>query len=797
MQSEHPAVGLPASVLADAVRRRSFSGSVRGFDRNEVRDYLAQLGAELEEIGRRQEQLESDLREARGRASNPVLDEATITAALGQEAARILQSAHEAAADVRRRAEENAANVLREAHESAQQLNAESETLLAARTAEAESVAAGITQAASSEAEATIARARAEAEAAVADATARAEAMLADADARCRSMVANAERSRDQVLSELMRRRRVVYAQVEQLGAGRDSLLAAVASVKALIGDTEAALESAEADAKAAADAALHRSMTGPQPSVEDVLADVDAPDDEAEPPAGRGDSGNEEADGAVEEGRLQPSAQAAPEALAEEVPEVPDEPVAVPSTDDVVEDRSEPASAPPEAERAVAPANAGARRSPRRTPAVPAPAVSREPLPDHVEEGVRIIGPVSAAKTASAAPREPAASVADGGSASSTTAEPTPSVAAAPMAKQAGAGERPSAKRPRKAAPAQVDAGEAPEAEQVSRVEPTSQVEEGHQVEQTPARAGEPAAVDALFARLKADRVEATKRAEQVLADASVGGEHGAVTDGGGEDVTTKTATRRTRKARTVDAVDTAPEVAEVEDRPTAEAAPGEDGEDAALARRASLLDPVCDKLTRRLKRTLQDDQNDVLDRMRAGARTAETLLAPSEIHAARYSEVAASHLAEALSAGANYAATEFEIAASTPPDDDGEAAGRLAEEIVGPLRRRIEEAVTAAASDEASLADAVGAAYRSLKGERISQLAVDHATGAFAQGVLASLPPGTPVRWVVDDDGPCPDCDDNALAGATPAGEEFPTGQVHPPAHSGCRCLLVSAVS
>jgi hypothetical protein len=39
----------------------------------------------------------------------------------------------------------------------------------------------------------------------------------------------------------------------------------------------------------------------------------------------------------------------------------------------------------------------------------------------------------------------------------------------------------------------------------------------------------------------------------------------------------------------------------------------------------------------------------------------------------------------------------------------------------------------------------------------------------------------------------GPCPDCDDNALAGPTPRGEVFPTGQPHPPAHAGCRCLLV----
>ena len=52
---------------------------------------------------------------------------------------------------------------------------------------------------------------------------------------------------------------------------------------------------------------------------------------------------------------------------------------------------------------------------------------------------------------------------------------------------------------------------------------------------------------------------------------------------------------------------------------------------------------------------------------------------------------------------------------------------------------------------------------------------------------------PPAARLQWLVDDDGHCPDCDDNALAGPTAKGETFPTGQLHPPAHPGCRCLLV----
>ncbi len=65
-----------------------------------------------------------------------------------------------------------------------------------------------------------------------------------------------------------------------------------------------------------------------------------------------------------------------------------------------------------------------------------------------------------------------------------------------------------------------------------------------------------------------------------------------------------------------------------------------------------------------------------------------------------------------------------------------------------------------------------------------------------AFSLGSLAVAGPSdTPLEWVAvapPDGSPCPDCEDNGLNGAQSAGEEFPTGHTHPPAHPGCRCLL-----
>ncbi|MGH9059440.1 MAG: hypothetical protein ACRDZY_08020, partial [Acidimicrobiales bacterium] len=99
-------------------------------------------------------------------------------------------------------------------------------------------------------------------------------------------------------------------------------------------------------------------------------------------------------------------------------------------------------------------------------------------------------------------------------------------------------------------------------------------------------------------------------------------------------------------------------------------------------------------------------------------------------------------------------------------------------------------------AGDDQTVLVDALSSAYREWKTQRIERAASDVVAAAFSRGLYQATPAGTQVRWLVDDaDGPCPDCDDNALAGPLPAGEAYPTGQAHPPAHPGCRCLLAPA--
>jgi DivIVA domain-containing protein len=227
---------------------------------------------------------------------------------------------------------------------------------------------------------------------------------------------------------------------------------------------------------------------------------------------------------------------------------------------------------------------------------------------------------------------------------------------------------------------------------------------------------------------------------------------------------------------------------------------APRSDDDEAALQRRDEAVGTIEASLARRLKRALQDEQNDLLDKLRnvRSQPTAAQVLPERDAHAARFAKAGRPLLDHAAKAGAAFMHSSLgqeDTPASTELPELDDLASELADAIVDPLRRRLEEVFAGYSdTDEAALAESVGVAYREWKTQRIELTASDHVASAFARGAFAAAPRDTLLRWVVEDvDGPCPDCDDNALAGDVPRGDPFPTGQQFPPAHAGCRCLLV----
>ncbi|HEX2047548.1 MAG TPA: DivIVA domain-containing protein [Acidimicrobiales bacterium] len=205
------------------------------------------------------------------------------------------------------------------------------------------------------------------------------------------------------------------------------------------------------------------------------------------------------------------------------------------------------------------------------------------------------------------------------------------------------------------------------------------------------------------------------------------------------------------------------------------------------ALEQRDDLLDGVGAGLTRALKRVLQDEQNEVLDALRrAGASSATAVLPVPDAQLGRYRDAALPWLEQAARAGVGFVS---DAEGDHPPVHA--QASALARDLVEPLRERLTRGLDA--EERSVAAESIRATYRQWKVQQVEASARHHALAAFSAGAFAAMPEAVYLQWLVDDDGHCPDCDDNSLAGPTPRGQPFPTGQLHPPAHPGCRCLLV----
>ena len=179
-----------------AVGAAQFTVGRRGFEQEEVRDFLRMVSAELARLQERERFLESELRtlQTQGISSPGVLDEETVMRVLGEETARVLTAAREAAQQMRVRAAESADRIIREATADAARLR--------------------------NDAEIEVSRQRA-------DAVADSEAEIELAKQQGREMVAEARAYREKVLSELSRRRELAREQIEHLIHHRDRLATA------------------------------------------------------------------------------------------------------------------------------------------------------------------------------------------------------------------------------------------------------------------------------------------------------------------------------------------------------------------------------------------------------------------------------------------------------------------------------------------------------------------------------------------------------------------------------------------
>ena len=279
------------------IARAVFPTAFRGYDQDAVRRYLSRLAAALEHqqeyagLGQlevrtpaheRVDELEEELESLRdeikdlelelvqrsvdgdrspedgeavdGRPETGAFDEHRAIELLGQETARVLESARSAAADILKRAETQAASLKSQARSELSEAKRRAESLVAEKQAETEELVARL----AGEAEATADRITGEAEehrAAVleesskilteAEVTARAE--QAGAEERARQIVADAETLRQQVISELVAERRQAQGEMDRMIAARDRLAMSLAVARSELDEVADALVDASA----------------------------------------------------------------------------------------------------------------------------------------------------------------------------------------------------------------------------------------------------------------------------------------------------------------------------------------------------------------------------------------------------------------------------------------------------------------------------------------------------------------------------------------------------------------------
>jgi cell division septum initiation protein DivIVA len=279
----------------DKVAVASFDVVRRGFNEEQVRQFLRDLSASLRVAYRTEDRLRSSIAEFDAKLVDASeIDEHTLTERLGAEAAAILNVARESAAvrlaeaeaDAERLAtssREEADAVLTEARDQAERLStdsqAQAETLLSTteeRATEVLAAAEAVLDERTAEADAEAARRVAAVDDEVAQRRAEGEGIIAEAKQQGRVLLIEAQHHREQLLQNLEQRRRRIRDQVERLQAGRDRLLEAYEVVQRTIDTARHDLKVALPEAKIAGDRAARRADEDLPRSIEALESELD-----------------------------------------------------------------------------------------------------------------------------------------------------------------------------------------------------------------------------------------------------------------------------------------------------------------------------------------------------------------------------------------------------------------------------------------------------------------------------------------------------------------------------------------
>ncbi len=785
MQSDHEFA--PTQIAA-----AEFPTAFRGYDQDAVRHYLTRLASALsenggdalaalartttldriEELEEENDTLKAEVRdlelelvqrsvdepgddgsnERPGRRSaadgdggidiEPAFDEHRAIELLGQETARVLESARSAAVDIVKKAERQAKAIEKDARTDLADARRKARRIVAEKQAEAEELVAKVAAEAEesantlrSEAEQHRDMVLAESKKIMADSEERAAADEKWAQERAEQIVADAEALRQQLLSELVVERTKIRTDLEEMLSTRDRLVMALVVARSEMDELSARLDDASVKPPSTPDTEVDDADTTAQ--VEQLVADLDEKlDPPPTPSTGRTSKTKNRA------GKAGRSASA---------------------------DRSDKADESGESP----PGN----------------------VDDPEQEAIDLTGGDDGSDVADG----PKGGAGDGGGSKTTRSRSKSRSRSRKSSRGRGASKSGGGSNRSKADAGAATALVEPEAAEAAGDEAVDEVEAGHDakaekgaediagetVEDTAGETVEDTADDEIDPSIELSLIEGFNTIELSEADlglarqeaeAARGGGDGS--DGPGEEVLVTVASREAGTDMEGNRGDLLIDEEYRGRLPTAIAA-----RDAALA--------GADDFHRSLRRALNDDQSEVLDRLRVGRGVVEVAELPKFVdQMERYLEPLRDGLAPVALAGAKVGGRR-EVSTGVLDNLVKQLAKYIVDKVRIPVIREVEHA---ADHDREKLFEPIRSVYRDFRNSGLLDLADDALYESFAIGLYGAIPSEVEVIWLLDPrHDPDPVCEINAARSGLVKGEAFPSGHVRPLALPNCRCLVV----
>lgn len=801
----------PSGGKIDDLEQREFSRVRKGYEPSEVRATLVQTAAELRRLRAERGRLSDELAAAhaetervrRQTESAPVVlpDDAELTRVLGEEMVKLLDDARTTAAGIAERAEGAAEELKAGAEAESAERMERLEGELADRRAEAEAEEREILE----RANAVLGDRTEIAEEAAAELAEIAENELAEAREAAREhieagkdegrrLVVEAKTFRERILRDLAGRRKLARKQLEAMRAAQERLLGAFTACAVAVESATSELHTALPEAKVAADDAAKRVTD----DIEDVVVAMEAAIATGELPAvvlgeiGRPDlSGRSQLQSAalpIRHELPEPQAAAGP---ADDTNDEAEDEASIDLTDpehsgiDGVEASDGLADAADNADAGEAELieNSTSIDEPDVTAADQLeseatgehPVVSAEGDADWAALNVDDLisdddeqaesAESATAQTATASPDSDELGELDDGEAEVSTTQGRDHLRLI-----SGAA---SSETPESATTAAPDAEPADDAAGAGGAADTEGAAVGDVAVDDQPQVGD------LFSRLRAERDEAVAQARETLGVEAANLDATDDLDATGD---------------TDDAADSAAD--EVADGELAAVLGGSEA-DQILDHRDDSIGPIERGVSRRVKRLVDDEQNELLDALRRSRRnvTVAALLPAAEEQVDALAELLASDLTDAVAAGAASVAARSGTPVALGRANLERLAAQLrpviASRLINPWRDEVASLV-AGETDRAQLGERLRAAYRERKTVDLPELASGVVVVAYNVGVAAVAKKGPGLEWVLDHGGEEVQAHLPRVRGGNPA--EAIEALSSPEVPDGCRCLLVT---